>query len=141
MKNTDDCVSIYLESGEKNGNTSRRKLQGGFYKKGGAYYITYIEEETSGMGNSRVILKVTENSVIMRRMGEFSTVITYKNGMETEFDYNTPFGKMSIKIRTTKIDNGLFEKGGRLRICYTLLTGDLSENVVSLLIEQRRDRV
>ena len=140
MKNTEDCVNIYLVSSENGKNKSELSAKGGFYKKNGAYYITYIEHDASGMGNSHVILKVRDNTVTMRRMGEYNTVIAYIPGEETEFYYNTPFGKMKLKIRTVGVENRLSEEGGALKIFYTLLPEE-SENTVSVIIEQRRDNI
>ena len=140
MKNTEDCVSIYLVSTQNGEKQSEFCVDGGFYKKADTYYITYREHKTSGMENSNVLLKVKENVVTMRRMGEFKTVITYSSGEETDFDYKTPFGEMKMKIKTTWIENRLSEEGGTLKIFYTLKTGEKSENVVSLEVKQRRDK-
>lgn len=141
MKNTEECVNIHLVSGEKDKKKSELSAKGGFYKKNGAYYITYTEHTASGMGDSRVLLKVKENTVTMRRMGEFNTVIAYIPGEETEFDYKTPFGKMKMKLMTTGIENRLSEEGGELRIFYTLLSDEKSENTVSVIIGRRRDNI
>ena len=103
--------------------------------------ITYTEHTDSGMGESRVLLKVKENTVTMRRMGEFSTVITYIPGEETGFDYKTPFGKMNMRIRTAGIENRLSEEGGSLKIFYTLLSDEESENTVSVIIGEGRDNI
>ena len=141
MKNTDECVNIYLAGGEKGEKKSELSAQGGFYKKNGAYYITYTEAQEAGMGDSRVVLKVKDNTVTMRRMGEFNTVITYTEGEETEFSYKTPFGIMNMRIRTTGIINKLSDEGGTLKIFYTPFPYENAENFVSVIIEQRSDSV
>lgn len=139
MKNTEECVSINLVSTQNGGKKSEFCVDGGFYRKGSSYYITYEEHEATGIENSRVFLKVEENTVTMRRMGEFKTTVVYASGEETDFDYKTPFGEMKMKIRTSGIENKLTDNGGTLKISYTLLSGEESENTVSLAIEQRRD--
>ena len=141
MKNTEDCVSIYLVSTQNGTKKSEFCVDGGFYRKGNAYYITYTEHEATGIENSKVFLKICENTVTMRRMGDYKTAISYIAGKETEFDYKTPFGEMKMKIRTSGIENKLSDEGGTLKIFYTLLTGEKSENTVSFVLERRRDNV
>ena len=141
MKNTEECVSIYLVSTQNGEKKSEFCVDGGFYRKGSAFYITYKEHKSTGIENSRVLLKAEKNTVTMRRMGEFKTTVVYSLGEETDFGYKTPFGEMKMKIETSGIENRLSDEGGTLKIFYTLLTGEKSENTVSLAIKQRREKV
>lgn len=143
MKNTEQCANISLVTvRDLQGTQDRSELcvQGGFYDKDGIYYLTYTEDAVTGPGDARVFLKISKDSVEIRRMGEFKAVIRYRQGEITDTLYETPFGKMDIKIRTSKIVNKLSEKGGTLKIFYTLITGGEDvKNEITLDIELRSE--
>ena len=143
MKNTKQCANISLvtvrDSDEAKGR-SELCAEGDFYKKNGIYYVTYTENGGTALDKTRVFLKISENGVDMRRMGEFKTSIHYRQGEITDTVYETPFGKMDIKIETTKIVNKLSEKGGTLKIFYTLFTGGEDvKNEITLDIKLRSE--
>lgn len=141
MKNTEECVSIHVVSKRLSGGVTDRSefcVEGGFYRKNGAYYVTYNEHIETGLRNTRTFLKISQNGVTMRKMGEFRTVVSYEEGKITEFDYETPFGKLNMKIKTTKIVDKLSQNGGTLKIFYTLLAGvEDVENEITLDVKLR----
>ena len=143
MKNTEQCANISLVTVRDLQGTRDRSevcVRGGFYNKDGIYYLTYTEDAVTGPGDARIFLKISKDSVDMRRMGKFKTVIHYRQGEITDTIYETPFGKMDIKIRTSKIVNKLSENGGILKIFYTLITGGEDiENEITLDIEPRSE--
>jgi len=138
LKTTEKNAKIILKSAQtSDGTTQRQELitEGEFYNTNGSYYITYLEQN-EGMGESRVFLKITENSAIMRRMGEFKTVISYEQGKITNFVYHVPFGDIDIKIKTKKIENKLSNNGGEIKICYSLFAGEeCTQNEVVFIVE------
>lgn len=126
LKNTNENASITLVSRQSAGNELDKTeftVRGGFYEKDGKFYITYPEKSEAGMGNSRVLLKIEPNMVTMRRMGDFGTVIQYKNGEVTEFVYRVPYGEMTMKIKTQSIQSSLGADGGELEFSYLLFAG------------------
>ena len=137
MKNTEDCANIYLVSRQDGAASTELSASGGFYVKDGAYYITYIEVE--GAESTRVLIKVTDSGVTVRRMGECQTVISYIEGKKTELSYRTPYGTMDMAVKTEGIENGLSEKGGTLKLIYTLFAGgEGSEHELLLKIKLLR---
>lgn len=125
-----------------NGVTEKSEFfaDGGFYQKNGAYYVTYDEDSKTGLSNTHTFLKILKSGVTMRKMGDFKTVISYEEGKTTDFLYETPFGKLSMKIKTTKIEDKLFKDGGTLKIFYTLLSGGEDvENEIMLNVKLRSE--
>ena len=143
MKNIKQCANISLvtvRDSEDSKDRSEFRAEGSFYKKNGIYYVTYTENDGTALDKTRVFLKISENGVDMRRMGVFKTAIQYRTGKITDTVYETPFGKMDIKIETTKIVNKLSEKGGTLKIFYTLFTGGEDvKNEITLNIKLRSE--
>ena len=136
MKNTEDSVNIHFvgvrtSNGEED--RSEFRTNGGFYKKDGSFYITYCESADNDMGKTRVLLKVSESGVTVRRMGDFKSVMNLAEGKTTDFCYRTPFGEMNMQIKTSQIVNRLSENGGVLKMLYNLFAGDESiENSIAI---------
>ena len=96
---------------------------GGYYLREGKFYITYSEHRDMGMGDSRIVLKIEQDMITMRRMGDFHTVMVYTKGEVTEFIYRVPFGELNLKIKTISIKNQLKETGGKITFSYDLFAG------------------
>lgn len=136
LKNTEESVNIHFAGVRiSNGEEDRTEFHtnGGFYIKDGSFYITYCE--SADMGKTRVLLKVSEKCVTVRRMGEFKSVMNCAEGETTDFCYRTPFGEMNMRINTSEINNALSENGGVLKLLYTLFAGDESiENSITVKV-------
>lgn len=143
MKDIKENARITLVNNQSSGGESE-KIEfisgGGFYERDGVFHITYKEHSEMGMGDSRVFLKIENDKIIMRRMGEFRTEMHYEVGRTTEFLYRMPYGEMSIKINTERIENKLTEDGGRVDFSYILMmNGDEIHNDVYLEVEAERN--
>ena len=115
---------------------------GEFYEKNGIFYITYKEHSDMGMGDSRVFIRVGKDAVTIRRIGEFNGVMCYETGKITECIYRTPFGNLNIHISTSSMDSKLSEKGGSLRISYTLsISEESTENDILLKVAAGEERL
>ncbi len=135
MKDTKENAIIILESHNSGDDDIKFTANAGFYEKDGTFYITYREHSSMGMGDSRVFLKVEQGAVTMRRMGEFKTVMLYKEGEATDFVYATPFGNIDIKIKTEKIISELSENGGMLEFSYRLFSaGEETKNNIRITV-------
>ena len=144
LKNTENNATIKVVSSQESDGLSDKIefiSEGGFYEKNGKFYITYKEHRDMGMGDSRVVLKVEQDAVTMRRMGDFRTIMVYKCGEITDFNYRTPFGEMSIKIKTEEAENGLSESGGLLRLTYLLFAGGaVTRNEVTIRVKMENGK-
>jgi uncharacterized beta-barrel protein YwiB (DUF1934 family) len=144
LKNTEECANIKIVSKRTQAGVTDKSeyfAEGSFYKKNGAYYVTYKEDLTTGLQNTRTFLKISQNGVIMRKMGDFKTAVSYEEGRETDLVYETPFGKMNMKIKTSKITDKLSQNGGTLKIVYTLCAGGEDiENETILDVKLRSEK-
>lgn len=139
MKDTKENARITLVSKRRQGDEKdeiKFDTVGGYYERDGKFYITYQEHKDMGMGDSRVVLKVEPDTITMRRMGDFGTVMVYKKNEITEFLYHVPFGELNLKIKTISITNELTKSGGKLRFCYDLYAGgDAANNDITITVE------
>lgn len=128
-------VNLQISDGEKNRTEFKSDCE--FYEKDGDIFITYKEPNDLGTEGARVFLKIQKNGILVRRMGEFKSIMLYDEGKMTDAIYNTPFGKIDMRINTSKIENELKSSGGSLKINYTLLTaGDEIKNEILLEIKK-----
>ena len=144
MKNTEECANIRIVSKRtQEGITDSFEfcVIGGFYEKNGAYYVEYKEQAETGLSDTHTFLKILQNCVTMRKMGDFKTAICYEEGKVTDFSYKTPFGNIDMKIKTTKIEDKLSQNGGTLRIFYTLFSdGRDIDNEIMLDVKLRSEK-
>lgn len=106
--------------------------EGNMYKKGKALYLVYDEGELEGLENCKIRLKVADDAIHMKRMGEsiaVDTGIIFKKGKRFTGFYNTPYGPVEMEVLTNDIKNNLtFENAGSLNIDYNIsLKGLIAE--------------
>ena len=96
--------------------------RGSFVLKGGSYYVTYRETETTGYEGCTTTLKIAADGsrVAMLRLIE--------KGRRNLCHYETGFGSMTLGVTADEIDCQLTEKGGTARFAY-LLDADSAELV------------
>ena len=73
--------------------------EGDLYERGGAVYLIYEESEISGMPGCKTRLKLTEDTVKMKRIGDnvigAGTEMRFENGKRHSSYYSTPYGPVS----------------------------------------------
>ncbi len=97
---------------------------GTIHVKNGRIYIIYdvVTEE----GSSKVTIFADNDCVKIKRDGEYSTTLVYDAKKTTSIRYATPYGGIDMEIRTHQIHNGLTERGGILKLVYTLVMQGMS---------------
>ena len=99
--------------------------RGSFVLKGGSYYITYKETETTGYEGCTTTLKIAADSsrVAMLRFGKSGgagTQLMIEKGKRNLCHYETGFGSMTLGVTADEIHCQLTEKGGVVRFGYLL---------------------
>ena len=107
--------------------------RGSFVLKGGNYYVTYRETETTGYEGCTTTLKIAADGsrVAMLRFGKgggAGTQLLIEKGRRNLCHYETGFGSMTLGVTADEIDCQLTEKGGTARFAY-LLDADSAELV------------
>ena len=99
--------------------------RGSFVLKGGSYYITYKETETTGYEGCTTTLKIAADSsrVAMLRFGKSGgagTQLMIEKGKRNLCHYETGYGSMTLGVTADEIHCQLTEKGGVVRFGYLL---------------------
>ncbi|MDR2156220.1 MAG: DUF1934 domain-containing protein [Clostridiales Family XIII bacterium] len=113
--------------------------EGKFYRKGDSLYLVYEESEFSGMEGCTTSLKITGDTIKMKRYGEdvgVETAISFEKGKRINGYYETPFGSVEMEVLTNAINNRMKENGeGSIDIDYNVSLKGLAENRSMLSIE------
>ena len=104
--------------------------------------IEEICEEAEGMFSIKNSITVDGDVVTVKRSGNTSSNIVLDRRKKTEFKYNTMYGIIDVIADTKKIVNALDEKGGKLRLVYTLIMqGAKIENDMEIAVWRNVDEV
>lgn len=104
--------------------------RGSFVLRGGSYYITYQETETTGYAGCVTTLKLAADGshAAMLRFGPANTQLLIEKGRRNVCHYETGHGSLTLGVTADEIICQLTEKGGTARFSY-LLDADSAEMV------------
>ena len=141
LKNTENSAIIKIrntQSAEDTEETVELITEGKFYKSGDKLYIFYTEEDEGE--KTTVMLIAAEDSVTLSRKGSYASKMFYRPGEDTQVVYHTPYGVMTMRLKTLCVENHLDEGGGTLRLLYRLsVNGDEINNDLTLTVKTERD--
>ena len=89
---------------------------------GDTTHITYFEDDTSGMGGTKVVVAFNQSEpreVTITRSGAVNTIMLFSQGERTISVYNTPYMPFELGIYSKKVDNRILTDGV-LEISYVL---------------------
>lgn len=110
------------------------------YEKAGARYLLYDESEFSGFPGCKTTLKLTDNSIRMKRIGgeegSFGADLVFEKGKRFTSIYETPYGSIDMEVLTTDIKSNLNKDGyGKIVLGYDISLKGLEEGRNELAIE------
>lgn len=114
--------------------------EGKLYEKGDSLYLIYEESEFSGMPGCKTSIKVTGDSLRMKRLGTYdasgSTAIQFEKGKRYRGLYDTPYGAIEMEVLTNNFKKNLDSEGkGTIDIDYNISLKGLSESRSTINIE------
>lgn len=140
LKNTDNDAIITirnLQTMDGESDVTELITEGKFYEHNEKQYIFY--EEDSEESDSTVMMVVTDKDVTLTRKGEFGSKMYYREGKTEQVIYHTPYGDMTMSLKTIQIDNDL-GNGGELRLIYELsVNEDCFHNDLTITVRKRKD--
>lgn len=131
------CIDGAMEQdGEKD--RIQLKTRGSFVRRGGSFFITYEESETTGYAGCVTTVKVAEDGrrVAMLRYGRAASQLIIEKGVRHVCHYDTGVGALSLGVAADEIEHALTDEGGEVRFSYTLDSGtqELSRNLVEVTV-------
>ncbi len=111
--------------------------EGRFYKRGSRFFVFYRENEQMGMANCTVMLIIDDNSIVMRRKGEFELKLTYSEGKSESVIYYLPYGMINMTQTTQMVRSNINNNGGKIELVYTMdIDGRKQRNELEINIEK-----
>ncbi|MGN0659211.1 MAG: DUF1934 domain-containing protein [Emergencia sp.] len=112
---------------------------GKLYDRGNSRYLVYEESEFSGFPGCKTTLKLTGNTIRMKRIGGgtgFGAEFVFEKGKRFSSRYQTPYGNLEMEVLTRDVVNNLSEDGfGDINIDYQVSLGGMAEGRNRLHIE------
>lgn len=93
---------------------------GDYYKKNGKHYILYDEVMEGFDGNTKNIIKLTEDSLDITKKGISNVHMIFEKNKKNVSYYNTPFGSLLIGIDAKSVDIAETESHIDVKIKYNL---------------------
>ena len=122
-----------------NGENTIQLVTDGRYQFGeGNCWLSYRESPLTGMEGTTTTFWVKGDLVTMVRKGSVNGEMKFKKGERHCFLYNTPFGGMTMGIRTQQLKTSLGEHGGSMDIVYTVDMNEvpLGKNVFQIDVKE-----
>ena len=116
--------------------------EGQMYERNGSLYYLYDECEFSGFENCNTSLKITDDSLRMKRIGKgatFGADLFLKVGERFTTTYKTQVGDMDMEVRTSSLTNNLDAEGyGKVTVDYRISLGGIADmrNLLEIEIMQ-----
>lgn len=93
---------------------------GDYYKKNGKHYILYDEVTEGYEGNTRNIIKLTEDSLDITKKGVSNVHMIFEKNKKNVSYYNTPFGSLLIGIDAKSVDIAETDDSIDVKVKYNL---------------------
>lgn len=117
----DVLISIKGLSGTDEDGENIELVTGGQYSfEGRRAAFEYMESELTGMKGTKTSICVEPDSVMVVRSGTVNMQMLFQEGRKNYFNYNTPYGSMTMGLATQCIINELTGQGGRLEVRYMM---------------------
>lgn len=115
--------------------------RGSFVRRGGSFFISYKESETTGYEGCTTTVKVAkdESKVSMTRFGPAAGQLVVEKGIRHLCHYDTGYGAMTLGVAADEIHSRLTDEGGEVEFSYTLDADQntiLSRNLVKISVRR-----
>jgi len=86
----------------------------------GALRLCYQESALTGMEGTETAFLIRPDQVTLTRTGACNSQMIFQLGRRHLSAYDTPYGSISVDVRTHQLEQALDEHGGTLRIAYSI---------------------
>ena len=89
-----------------------------------------------GMDNTPTTLRFDEASLTIVRNGAYQTALRFRRGTEEQTEYQTPYGALTLTVRTEQLQISTLPSGWQLELSYVIGFADGSQenHEMSILI-------
>jgi uncharacterized beta-barrel protein YwiB (DUF1934 family) len=84
------------------------------------FLLTYDETRLTGMEGTTTTFEIRGGQVLLTRTGKVNSQMVFEEGRQHTSLYETPYGELSVDIRTSRLHHTMTEHGGLLDIRYSI---------------------
>lgn len=99
--------------------------------------LTYRESELTGLEGTTTTFRIARDKITLTREGTLNSEMVFQEGMNHVSLYETPYGGLTLGVKTRKARSGLSPAGGDLEIAYALDVDDQRIGENSFFIQVR----
>ncbi len=135
-------VSVTGIQRDQSGEENRLELiaMGRHYEKNNIDYIRYAESAVTGMEGTQTTLKISEDRLILLRMGKVEQKLVFQQDAVSDSLYRTPLGEFHLSVKTNELSVAFNEGCGQIQVAYDLLLDGQWQSANRLVIEIREER-
>ena len=93
---------------------------GTFEQTAEGYTITYQESELTGLEGTLTTFQIEPERITLLRVGEYNSQMVFQAGRQHLSLYDTPYGALSVGVRTKRLHSRLDPSGGDIEIGYAI---------------------
>jgi len=86
----------------------------------GEFTLTYRESELTGLEGTTTTFRISKDKITLTRQGTLNSEMVFQEGKEHVSLYETPYGGLTLGVKTRKARSDLALTGGDLEIRYAL---------------------
>lgn len=87
---------------------------------GDGYTLSYQESELTGLDGTLTTFQIEPERITLLRMGEVNSQMVFQEGKRHLSMYDTPYGALSVGVRTKRMRAALSQAGGAIEIQYAI---------------------
>ncbi|MDO5096805.1 MAG: DUF1934 domain-containing protein [Peptostreptococcaceae bacterium] len=95
--------TVQYDSTSKEQDVIELRTEGKYYQKNDAKYLIYEETELSGLLGTTTKIKIKDNQVELRRIGEHESAMSFQKDKRFQSVMPTPVGNIPLEIMTNSI--------------------------------------
>ena len=99
--------------------TTEFYTEGSLEEREDGFVLCYRESELTGMEGTETEFFISDGSLTLRRTGEFCSLMQFAVGVIDTSSYETPYGPLSMEIKTEHLETDMTKHGGKLCFTYT----------------------
>jgi len=103
--------------------------------------LSYRESELTGLEGTVTTFRIGKDRITLKREGALNSEMVFQEGQEHVSLYETPYGGLTLGVKTRKARSDLSPTGGDLEIRYDLAVDDepIGENSFYIQVREPAD--
>ena len=104
----------------------------------GGWDISYVESELTGLEGVTTTFRVEKDQLILRRTGQLSSEMVFRQGYAHDSLYQMPFGALMMRVETLSLFYDILPEGGSIDLAYRVIIENAQAGTIDYHMDIRR---